>query len=763
VLVNAGQDRVARVVAYVSKARNDFSVVQRSDLIEHPDVLILELTTSDGPPLLLVNLYNDENNTAVSLMDNINFPDMPTLITGDFNTRHDLWSSTKKFVSNSPKAEQMLEWFTHSGFSLLNRKGEVTYFRRSTQSVLDLSWANRKLLQSGLLSNWRVREDLVFGSDHVPLSWEVHHSPNDVLLPLQTPFVFKEDSRDPWQKEFLACMSESFPRAFLPLEDISKEQLADATEALMSSLTKASETTTKRAHFHPKSSAWFTKKVSDALTDMREAHKALARHNTHWGQSHVYKADLAIYIDHCKILSKLIRKAKRDWAMDFAAKIETKDVWKLTNWYKGSRRHHSPPLVHPDGRKAVTPEDKCNLLKETFFSSPPPLNHSETAANTHAPHPSTREFIDITRDEVDRALRSTSNTLAPGPSSVSYRALKWAWAVASEEIHFVLKWSLHLGVHNQQWKSAITVVLTKPNKPSYSNPRAYRPIQLLECLGKLLEKIVAKRFTFDIGKYELVPFEQFGGRSAASCIDAGLLLVHDIELAWKNGKVALFLAIDIKGFFDNINHRRMIKVLWEAGFPLPEVRWVESFLSNRCASIRLDDYTSPMSPIDIGSPQGSPCSPVLSVLYSAALIITVRDHGFLVTPIGIPTSPKSFVDDLGLLAMADTLEDNVDTLRKGLLVVSRKLRSIGMSIDVSKLEIQHFSRRRKDNSSPTLRITLYGEEITITPAATMRWLGIYLDHKLTFHDHVRIMANRTVEQAQFYSSLLPYCPTLTLG
>ena len=64
-------------------------------------------------------------------------------------------------------------------------------------------------------------------------------------------------------------------------------------------------------------------------------------------------------------------------------------------------------------------------------------------------------------------------------------------------------------------------------------------------------------------------------------------------------------------------------------------------------------------------------------------------------------------------------------------MVSRKLRTIGMTIDVSKLEIQHFSRRKKDNVAPSLRITLHGENITVIPTATMRWLGIYLDRRLS--------------------------------
>jgi hypothetical protein len=218
-------------------------------------------------------------------------------------------------------------------------------------------------------------------------------------------------------------MTRLFPRALLLSEAVSRKQLENAVQALTTSLVQASEATTKRARFHPKASPWFSSSIAKALADLREARKPLARQKNHWTRTPAYRTDLAVYINCNKVLARLIRKSKRDWAMDFAAKVATKDVWKLTNWYKGTRRHHSPPLVHPDGRKATTPEDKCNLLKTTFFSSPPPLNSAETEVDSHTVNPNTREFVDITRDEVDRALRSTSNTSAPGPSGVSYRAI----------------------------------------------------------------------------------------------------------------------------------------------------------------------------------------------------------------------------------------------------------------------------------------------------------------------------------------------------
>jgi len=55
-----------------------------------------------------------------------------------------------------------------------------------------------------------------------------------------------------------------------------------------------------------------------------------------------------------------------------------------------------------------------------------------------------------------------------------------------------------------------------------------------------------------------------------------------------------------------MNHTHLVHTLWEMGFPCQICSWVLSFLSDRSASIHLDDFSSPFTPIDIGVPQGSP-------------------------------------------------------------------------------------------------------------------------------------------------------------
>jgi hypothetical protein len=194
-------------------------------------------------------------------------------------------------------------------------------------------------------------------------------------------------------------------------------------------------------------------------------------------------------------LRRTIQKAKRDWAYEFTSNIDPADIWKLNSWYRGNRRYTMPTLKDPKGKTAISTTEKTNLFMESFFPPPPILN--KPLANFEEYNPNARQLDDVTEEEVERHLKKTSDKSSPEILGISYRALKWAWEVASELITYILDWSLKLGIHHDSWKTAITVVIPKPNKKDYMNPRSYRPIQLLECLGKLLEKIVAKRLSFD--------------------------------------------------------------------------------------------------------------------------------------------------------------------------------------------------------------------------------------------------------------------------
>ncbi|KAL4256815.1 hypothetical protein AB1N83_011417 [Pleurotus pulmonarius] len=226
----------------------------------------------------------------------------------------------------------------------------------------------------------------------------------------------------------------------------------------------------------------------------------------------------------------------------------------------------------------------------------------------------------------------------------------------------------------------------------------------------------------------------------SSTTDAGVTLVHDIQSGWKKGLTATTLAFDIKGFFDHVHHGRLIEVLRLAGFPWEIQAWIRSFVSSRQISIRVNGTNTHPSTCTIGIPQGSPLSPILAALYTGPVI-----------DIAISKSQSTlyfYVDDGMLAAFTKSIPDNIRCLQEDFRTINSALQAIGLSVDRTKFEIMHFTRAKSPELLP-IRITLSpNDSLTIFPNPVMRWLGFFLDRKLEFKEHVRIMCNRAMSKIQ---------------
>ena len=280
---------------------------------------------------------------------------------------------------------------------------------------------------------------------------------------------------------------------------------------------------------------------------------------------------------------------------------------------KGRWSNIFPALRSTTGHLTHDPEEKATLLKQRFFPDEPRV--VEEAQPSDPPPRPTRTWSQITVEEVTLALSTAKNSSAPGPSGVGYTTLKWIHQVRPDVLTDLYNNCLDAGTH--PWKEATVVVINKPGKPDYSAPKAYRPISLLECMGKLLEKIVAKRFNRDIEEHSLLAMTQFGSRPQHNAVDAVSVLIHRVQATIATGHVGALLLFDISGFFDNINPTHMAHLLTLLGFPTTVCQWTLSFLTGRQARLKIGEHTSAQFDITNGTPQGSPLSPILSALYTA--------------------------------------------------------------------------------------------------------------------------------------------------
>jgi retron-type reverse transcriptase len=122
----------------------------------------------------------------------------------------------------------------------------------------------------------------------------------------------------------------------------------------------------------------------------------------------------------------------------------------------------------------------------------------------------------------------------------------------------------HWPVH---FKESLLVIIPKPGKPTYSTPKLFRPIVLLNTLGKLLEKMLAHHLQFDGVTHNVFHPNQFGGIAQRSTEDAGVYLTHLVWAGWAQGVQTSVVAFDIAQFFPSLNHLVLLRIIERSGFP----------------------------------------------------------------------------------------------------------------------------------------------------------------------------------------------------
>ncbi|KFG77534.1 hypothetical protein MANI_024396 [Metarhizium anisopliae] len=280
-------------------------------------------------------------------------------------------------------------------------------------------------------------------------------------------------------------------------------------------------------------------------------------------------------------------------------------------------------------------------------------------------------------------------------------------------------------------------MIPKPGKRNLSCPRAWRPISLLSCLGKGLERLIARRLAWVSIHYAVLHPQQAGALPKRSAVNLVAALIHDIEEAFARGEVTTLATADIQGAFDTTMCNRLVLRLREQGWPDNLARWAGSFMSGRSARVRYQDITTPTTPLQCGLPQGSPVSPILFLLYTEPIY-----------RLGNPEGRFGYADNTAILCTGPSLEETSQTASEYLQELVNWGAANGISFDPKKTEVMHFSPRRRKTEPPVRH-----GDVEKQPEAAMRWLGLWLDRRLTFKTHVETWTAKAQAVAHHLRSL----------
>ncbi|KAI0997817.1 hypothetical protein K3495_g10370 [Podosphaera aphanis] len=285
----------------------------------------------------------------------------------------------------------------------------------------------------------------------------------------------------------------------------------------------------------------------------------------------------------------------------------------------------------------------------------------------------------------------------------------------------------------------------KPNKADLFSPRSYRLIALLSVLRIGLERLIAKRIAWVVVRNKILTTQQFGALPGRSAVDLTTCISHDVKRALSEGRTASMLTLDVKGAFDAVLPGRLARRMREQGWPESLVNWVASFAINRSVQIRLDGELGPLQSINCDLPQGFSVSPILFILYISPLF-----------KMGSITRKFGYADNIAIFETQKSLHDSCSSLTKALKEVLDWGLDEGITFDLAKAELQHFSRKRTDKNPVNTPSVTHGvfsvSEKTNRPYT--RWLGVYLDRTLSFKWHVRFLANEALVVANALRSFV---------
>ncbi len=261
-----------------------------------------------------------------------------------------------------------------------------------------------------------------------------------------------------------------------------------------------------------------------------------------------------------RVISRALRKIHREM-VEKAAESPT-SLWKIAKWARN--RQLQGPTVTPEltdprtTRVATTPGEKAELFRDTFFPVPPEASLEDME---NATYDEQITLPPITEGEIDTAIQETSPLKVPGPDGIVNKVLQLArpWIVA--HLTRIFNQSLLLGYCPQHFRQSTTVVLRKLGKSNYTTPKAYRPIALLNTMGKIMDATIAARLSYMAETHQLLPESHVGGRKQKSTEHALHSIIDTVYEAWNagRGQVASLLLLDVSGAFDNVSHQRLLQ------------------------------------------------------------------------------------------------------------------------------------------------------------------------------------------------------------
>ncbi|KAG5894562.1 hypothetical protein JTB14_021544 [Gonioctena quinquepunctata] len=186
----------------------------------------------------------------------------------------------------------------------------------------------------------------------------------------------------------------------------------------------------------------------------------------------------------------------------------------------------------------------------------------------------------FSRQELDFALTARINT-APGYDNIKYPMLTNLSDNAKNFLLDIFNELFEKGYSINLFKQVLVVPILKPGK----NPnlaQSYRPITLLSCILKTLERMIKNRLEWWLLQKKNMPCNQFAYKKGFGTLDAVSTVVVDIQNNFSRNNYLATLFLDIERAYDAVSLPILKQKMFEQfDIPIHVAHVIVDFYSGR--------------------------------------------------------------------------------------------------------------------------------------------------------------------------------------
>ena len=371
-----------------------------------------------------------------------------------------------------------------------------------------------------------------------------------------------------------------------------------------------------------KGSEWWNEEVKRKVDEKKRTFREWLQR----GDRERYERCKAINVEVKRMVKDAKKAANNRWGRDFGRSFEEnkKKFWKeLKRIRKGGTRMEEK-IKDMNGR--LLKGDEARKRWADHFENL--LNVVEdrraeiiAVAGVQVPMMEVENESEITKEEVERALRETKTGKAPGVDGVTAEMLKEGGVTVVEWLVRLFSICFYLSMCPVEWVLAVIVPLYKGKGDVYECGN-YRGISLLSVVGKVYGRVLINRIR---DKTEGVISEvQSGFRRGRGCTDQTFAVREICEKYLKKGKDVYFAFLDLEKAYDRVDRDAMWNVLRLYGVGGKLLKAVKSMYAGSKACVRVGNEMSEWFTVRVGLRQGCVMSPWLFNLYIDGVVREVN-------------------------------------------------------------------------------------------------------------------------------------------